>query len=268
MKKLLVLLIGALSLVGCSQVDNGETGVQTDWGKAQSPALSPGLYFYLPFRSKIHVLNTKVQTVEQDSQAASNDLQNVQTQLTLNYHLGTQDPVGHYVRLGDNPSQIEASIVKPAMSEAFKAVVAQYTAEQLITKRAVVSTLIESTLALRLKQYDLYVDSVSITNFKFSDAYSKAVEDKQVAEQNAGKAKNDLATATINAQQKVVEAKAQADAMQLQKQVVTPELIQLKQLDIQMKMVDKWDGQFPKTYMSQSNPMSLLNLSIEPSKNK
>lgn len=101
MKKLLALLISSLTLTACSQVNNGETGVQTDWGKAQSPALSPGLYFYVPFRSQIHVLNTKVQTVEQDSQAASNDLQNVQTQLTLNYHLGTQDPVGHYISITD-----------------------------------------------------------------------------------------------------------------------------------------------------------------------
>ena len=262
MKKSLIMLL-VLGLSACSQINNGETGVQTNWGKAQSPALSPGLYFYVPFMSSIHVLNTKVQTVEQDSQAASNDLQNVQTQLTLNYHLGTQDPVGHYTRLGDNQEQIEASIVKPAMSEAFKSVVAQYTAEQLITKRALVSTLIESTLASRLKQYDLYVDSVSITNFKFSEAYSNAVEAKQVAEQNAGKAKNDLVTATINAQQKVVEAKAQADAMQLQKQVVTPELISLKQLDIQQKMVDKWNGEFPTTYMSGANPMTLLNLTTK-----
>lgn len=261
MKKLLITLSTSLALVACSQVNNGETGVQTNFGKAQTPALSPGLYFYMPFMSEIHILNTKVETVEQDSQAASNDLQNVQTQLTLNYHLGAQDPVTHYTRLGDNQKQIEASIVKPAMSEAFKSVVAQYTAEQLITKRAIVSTLIESTLAARLKQYDLYVDSASITNFKFSEAYSNAVEAKQVAEQNAGKAKNDLVTATINAQQRVVEAKAQADAMQLQKQVVTPELLSLKQMDIQSKMVDKWNGAFPATYMSGSNPMTLLNLS-------
>jgi regulator of protease activity HflC (stomatin/prohibitin superfamily) len=259
MKKLLLSII-AISATACSQVNNGETGVQTNFGKAQSPALSPGLYFYMPFVSTIHILNTKVQTVEQDSQAASNDLQNVQTQITLNYHLGTQDPVSHYTRLGDNQEQIEASIVKPAMSEAFKAVVAQYTAEQLITKRAIVSVQIESTLAARLKQYDLYIDSVSITNFKFSEAYSNAVEAKQVAEQNAGKAKNDLVTATINAQQKVVEAKANADAMQLQKQVVTPELIALKQLEIQSKAVDKWDGAFPQTYMSGNSPMTMLNL--------
>lgn len=260
MKKILLLSILAISATACSQVNNGEVGVQTDWGRAQTPALSPGLYFYMPFRSSIHKLNTKVQTVEQDSQAASNDLQNVQTQLTLNYHLSTQDIVNRYKRLGGNQEQDELSIVKPAMSEAFKAVVAQYTAEQLITERGVVSTMIESALSARLKQYDLYVDSVSITNFKFSEAYSNAVEAKQVAEQNAGKAKNDLATATINAQQKVVEAKANADAMQLQKQVVTPELIALKQLEIQSKAVEKWNGEFPQTYMANSNPMTMLNI--------
>ena len=259
MKNLLITFILSLFVVACSQVNTGEVGIKTTQGKVSGSGLSPGLYWYMPGISQIHILNTKVQTVEQDSQAASRDLQNVQTQITLNYHLGTQDPVGHYTRLGDNQSQIEAAIVKPAMSEAFKSVVAQYTAEELITKREAVSNAVVDTLANRLKQYDLYVDSVSVTNFQFSKAYSEAVEAKQVAEQNAGKAKNDLTRIMVEAQQKVAEAKGQADAMNLQKQVVTPELIELKQLEIQSKMIDKWNGEFPTTYMSSQNPMLLLN---------
>lgn len=260
MKKLLILLICTSVITACSRIDTGEVGIKTTNGKVSSPPLSAGLYFYMPILSTIHILNTKVQTVGQDSQAASSDLQNVQTQLTLNYHLGTQDPISHYTRLGSDQDNIEASIVKPAMSESFKAVVAQYTAEQLITKRALVSIAMQDTLAARLKQYDLYIDSVSITNFTFSPAYTAAIEAKQVAEQNASKAKNDLARITVEAQQKIVEAQAQASAMQLQKSVVTPDLIQLKQLDIQQKMIDKWDGHFPNTYMSGNNPMNLLTI--------
>lgn len=259
MQKFLAVLI-ALFLVSCSQINTGEVGIQTTYGKVSGPALAPGMYWYIPGVSTVHVLNTKVQTVEQQSQAASKDLQNVLTQITLNYHLGAQDPIGHYTRLGDNQDQIEASIVKPAMSEAFKAVVAQYAAEELVTKRDRVSNAIVESLSQKLKQYDLYVDSVSVTNFSFSEAYSSAIEAKQVAEQNANKAKNDLTRIQVEAQQKVVEAKAQADSMQLQKQVVTPELLDFKRLEIQKIMVEKWSGAFPTTYMSNQNPMMMLNM--------
>lgn len=257
MKKL-TLLIMAAGVAACSQVETGEVGVKTSFGKVDGNALSPGLYWYMPGISRINILSTRVQTVEQDSQAASKDLQNVQTQLTLNYHLGTQDPVSHFVRLGADQTTIENSIVKPAMSETFKAVVAQFNAEELITKRETVSNYITDTLNKKLKQYDLYVDSISVTNFKFSDAYAQAIEQKQVAEQNANKAKNDLQRINVEAQQTIVRAQAQAQAMQLQKQVATPELIQLKQLEIQSQMISKWNGQLPTYMMGSNNPTSML----------
>lgn len=253
------LIISALTvLAACTQVNTGQVGIETNFGKVTGQALPPGLHWYMPFVSNIHILNIKIQTVNQNSEAASKDLQTVHTQITLNYHLGAQDPIAHYTRLGDNQEQIEASIVKPAMSEAFKAVIAQYTAEELIAKREMVSNGVIDTLSKRLKQYDLYVDSVSVTNFNFSPAYSKAIEDKQVAEQNASKAKNDLVRIQIETQQKIVEAKGQAEAMSLQKSVVTSELIQLKQMEIQSKMIDKWNGAFPTTYMGSQPPIMLL----------
>lgn len=262
MKKLIILL--SIYVNGCAQIESGQIGVETHWGKAETTAYSPGVYFYNPISTTMYKLNTKVQTVEQYSQAASKDLQNVNTQITLNYHLGAQNPVEHYVRLGADQGSIEVSIVKPAMSETFKAIVAQYNAEELIVKRELVSNAIVNFLNNKLKQYDLYVDSVSITNFSFSDAYSKAIEAKQVAkqvaEQHASKAINDLTRIKVEAQQKIVEAQATATSMSLQRQVVTPELIQLKQLEIQSKMLDHWDGRLPTTMLG-NNATALFNVS-------
>lgn len=252
MKKTLYILMAAATLSACSRIDTGEVGIKTTNGKISSGALSPGLYFYMPIFSSMHILNTKVQTVAQDNQGASKDLQNVQTQIALNYHLGAADPISHYTRLGNNQEQIENTIVKPAMSEAFKSVVAQYTAEELITKRSIVSSTVQTTLADRLKQYDLFIDSVSITNFEFSEAFSNAIEAKQVAEQHANKAKNDLARIQIEAQQQIVEAQAKAQAMTSQKQAISPELLQLK-------LIEKWDGKLPVNYMG-NNPNILMNL--------
>lgn len=252
MKHTILITLLGLALGACSQINTGEIGIKTSFGKVDAPALAPGLYFYFPGVSNIQRLNTKVQTVEQDSQAASSDLQTVQTQLTLNYHLGTQDPIGHYTRLGADQSQIEISIVKPAMSEAFKASVAQYTAEELITKREVVSRLIQDTLAARLKQYDLYVDSISITNFQFSAAYSAAIEAKQVAAQNVQKAENDYKTKKIEADMLVLNAKAVADSMALQRQSITPELIE-------MEKAKKWDGKLP-IYVTSGAPLPFMSM--------
>jgi len=256
MKKLLIGTLILSVLTGCSQVNTGEVGIKTTFGKVVG-SIEPGMYFYMPGVSNIQILNTKVQTIEGDSAASSKDLQTIQTKITLNYHLGLQDPVSHYTRLGADQTNIENSIVKPAMSESFKSIVARFTAEELIIKREIVSQLIIATLAEKLKQYDLFVDSLSVTQFEFSLAYATAIEAKQVAEQNASKAKNDLQRIQVEAQQKVAEAEGQTKAMALQRQVVSPELIQLKQLEIQSKMIDKWDGHYPSTYLG-NNPMNLL----------
>jgi hypothetical protein len=138
------------------------------------------------------------------------------------------------------------------MQEAFKATVAQYTAEELVTKRALVSTMIETTLAGRLKQYDLYVDSVSITNFAFSAAYAGAIEAKQVAAQNFQKAENDYKTKKIEAEMLVLNAKAVADSMTLQKQAITPELIE-------MEKAKRWDGKLP-TYVTSGAPIPFMQV--------
>ncbi len=258
MKKLLNILI-TCGIVGCSQVNTGEIGIKTTYGKVDGAPLSAGIYWYMPGISRINILSTRIQTVNDDSQAASKDLQNVQTQFTVNYHLGVQDPTSHFVRLGADQQLIEDNIVKPAMSEAFKAVIAQFNAEELITKRDIVSSKVESVLSQKLKQYDLYVDSISVTAFNFSQVYAQAIETKQVAEQNANKAKNDLARIQVEAQQKVVEAQADAQSMALRKQSVTPELIQLKQLDIQQVWINKWNGQMPQ-YMLGNNANSMMML--------
>jgi len=256
----LIVLLFAISMRPWSVVQNGEVGVMTKWGKASSMALPPGFYWYNPIGGKVVKLDTKVRTVSQTSEAASRDLQNVDTKITLNYHLGALDPVNHFIRLGNDQEGLEKNIVKPATSEVFKAIVAKFNAEELITRREIVSTDINKALTSKLAQYDLFVDSMSITNFSFSKGYSEAIEAKQIAEQHANKAKNDLIRITIEAQQKVVEAKGQADAMQLQKAVITPELIALKQLEIQSKMIDKWSGNLPVTYMGTNNPMMMLSV--------
>jgi len=89
------------------------------------------------------------------------------------------------------------------------------------------------------------LDEINITEFKFSNEYNNAIEQKQIAEQNALKAKLDLQRIEVEAQQKIEQAKAEAESLRLQKQEVTQELIDLRKIEAQMKAIEKWDGKMP-----------------------
>jgi prohibitin 2 len=246
--------------VSCSTIHSGEVGIKKTFGKVESDPLYAGIHFIIPFVSTIDKIDLHVQTAKvEEAHASSIDMQTVTTNVVVNYHVSINDIANYYIRVGNDQEVIQSTIIAPAIVEAFKSVIAQFGAEELITKRQTVSNLMTDNISKKLIKYNLVVDSVSIVSFKFDNDYAHAIEQKQVAQQNAEKAKNDLARIQVEAEQRIVEAKGQAEAMKTQRDVVTPELIQLKQLEIQSKMVDKWNGVLPNTIMG-SNPMSTFNI--------
>lgn len=98
----------------------------------------------------------------------------------------------------------------------------------------------------RLAAHHIDVDAVSITDFNFSEEYNRAIEAKVTAQQNALKAENDLTRIKIEAEQKVAQAGAEAKALEVQKQQITPELLQLRTIEM---MQQHWDGHLPEVYM-------------------
>jgi regulator of protease activity HflC (stomatin/prohibitin superfamily) len=138
-------------------------------------------------------------------------------------------------------------VVVPAMQEAIKAQTAQYDAEQLVAQRPAVRNGIEQYVHDRLVAHHIDVDSVSITDFNFSEEYNKAIEAKVTAQQNALKAENDLNRIKIEAEQKVTQAQAEAKALEVQKQQISPELLQLRTIEM---MQSRWDGRLPDVYMA------------------
>ncbi|MNW54315.1 SPFH domain / Band 7 family protein [compost metagenome] len=136
-------------------------------------------------------------------------------------------------------------IISPAVQEIVKEVTAKYQAEDLIAKRDVVASEISDKLTAHLARYYLIVNDINIVNFQFSEAFNQSIEAKQVAQQQALKASNDLKRIEIEAQQKIAQAEAEAKALKLKKQEVTPELVQLKQIEVQEKALEKWDGKLP-----------------------
>jgi len=222
----------------------------------QMEPLGEGFHLKVPYLQTANLISVQVQKTEYDTTAASKDLQNVQTKVALNFHTTPEVTPKLFQKYG---SDIVENVIHPATNETVKAVTAQYPAEELITKREEVKEKIEAALTKTLALANITVDGVYITNFAFSHEYSEAIEAKQVAQQKVLKSEQDLQRIKVEADQKVAQAQAEAQSLRLQREVITSQLIQLRQIEAFQAAIAKWDGKLPETMVS-GNTGALLNL--------
>jgi len=242
-------------------VPAGHRGVVTLFGKVDPAPLDEGLHLVNPL-SNVVKIDVRVARADSEGEAASRDLQIVHTAITLNYRINPALVARLYQEVGPG---FEQKVIEPAVQEAFKAVTAKYTAEELITKREDVRHNIRLLLSEKINARAvnaLALDEVSITNFRFSQQFSQAIESKQEAEQLALKAQRDLERIQIEAKQRVAQAEAEAAALRVQKQEITPDLIKLREIDAQIKAIEKWNGVLPQTMAGGAMPF--LGLAAQP----
>lgn len=240
---IIVLLLLLFTAFNCFViVDAGHVGVVVQLGAVQPVSLEEGIHFKIPFIQEIVQVEVRVQKRESQQTAASRDMQTVTTTVAVNYHLINDQVQSLYKQIGLSYNE---RIIDPAIGEAVKAVTAQYTAEELISKRSEVSAKIKETLSLKFARYNVTLDEINITEFKFSEEYNNAIEQKQIAEQQALKATLDLQRIEIEAKQTIETAKAEAEALRLQREVISPDLIELRKIEAQMAAIKKWDGKLP-----------------------
>ena len=241
-----IVVVAFVLLNSYTVIEAGTRGVLKNFGQIVG-VLGEGLHFRVPFISSVTVVDVKTQRYESNATAASRDLQIVSTQVVLNYRL---DPTTVDTLVREIGLEYERRIVDPAVQEALKAATAQFTAEELITRRPEVSSAIRNVLESRLSARGILVESVAITDFNFSEEFTRAIEAKQVAEQDALRAQNELRRAQIEAQQQVARAeaeakarlevaRAEAEALRLQREVISPALLQLR-------FIERWDGVLPR----------------------
>jgi regulator of protease activity HflC (stomatin/prohibitin superfamily) len=234
-------------------INPGNVGVVVVLGKTNVQALNSGFNFVNPI-ANVYEVSTQIQKAEAEGNAASSDLQLVDTKLTLNYHLSPDGVVGLYNSVGLN---FESKIISSAIQESFKATSALYTAEALIGKREDVRTKIRESISNKLKTLTngaIIVDDIFITNFAFSKEFEKAIENKTTQEQNALAEKNNLAKIQFIAQQAVATAQGEAQAMAAKRVQATPEFIELKKLEVQQAAISKWDGKLPDQMLGNAVP--------------
>ncbi len=227
-------------------VDSGYVGVKANFGAVQSDILPEGLHLINPVKTKVVHINVRVQKVEEEATASSKDLQNVTTKVALNFYLSKEKANIIYQELGVDYTQ---NIIEPTIQEAIKSATAKFTAEELITKRPDVKKTVFDDIKVRLAQNNIIVTDFSIVDFNFSPEFNKAIEQKQIAEQRALTAKNDLsriqteamqeqAKAEGEAQANLALARAEAEAQELLKISVNDEILRLR-------AIEKWDGTLP-----------------------
>lgn len=237
-------------------IKSGEIGLKSRFGQIVSQTTQEGIQFKVPYIEKVTKVNMKVQKADITSSSATKDLQDVSVSFAINYQLQADKVMDLYKTVG--ASYVE-TILQPATQEALKNVTSKYTAEELIIKRSEVSQQIIQDLSAKVNKYGIIINELNIIDLNFSEAYNKAIEDKQVAEQEVKKAQQELEKTKIEAEKKVAEAQAEADALRLQKEEITDELLELRRIEAQTKAIEKWNGQLPST-ITGTDSIPFINL--------
>jgi prohibitin 2 len=217
-------VIGGLALTAVSglftTVETGHVGVVRRFGAVQSQSLKEGLHFKIPYAEEVEQIDTRLAAASMNCSAASRDLQNVSTEVSVQFFLlGEFAP--EVVQKVGNVGKVTVSLIEPATQESVKAVTAKFTAEELVTKREFVKLEIQAAIVAFLKKSldekqlgdVLRISNVAITEFRFSPEFERAIELKVKAEQEALQAKNEklrrVTQAEAAAAEKELAAKAQ-----------------------------------------------------------
>ena len=235
-------LAGALGTVAA-----GQRGVLLRFQAPTGAIKEEGLYYKIPFVEQVILMSTQIQKYTAPASSSSKDLQVVTTEVTLNYQLDAASVVKIYT---DMRRDYEDRIIQPYIQEAVKSSTANYDAEELITQRPRVKDELQNLIAERVKPLGIDVVQLSITDFQFSPAFQESIEAKVRAVQQALEAENALKRVEFEAQQEITRAKAEAEGLRLQKQQITAQLLELRQIEVQRTAVEKWNGVMPSVVTS------------------
>jgi len=199
-----LIIVIVLITASVKTIEAGHRGVLLHFGAVDTAvSLEEGLHFVVPFRDQVIPIEVRTQKVVVSSTSASKDLQEVSTEVALNFHIRPEAAQLLYRQLGFD---FDNRVILPAIQESVKQVTARFNAEELITKRETVKNQIEQQIQARLANYNIVLETLSITEFRFSTQFTKAIEAKVEAQQRALQAQNELLRIKIEANQ--TEAKA------------------------------------------------------------
>lgn len=205
-----VMLLLAIISTGLRIIPAGHVGVVTFFGEVEDRTLQPGLQFVAPIAEGIIEVETRVRGVGfENLGAASSEYQDVLITGTLNIHVDGAEADELYQDVG---LDYEGKIVTPFLATLVKEIVPEYDIDQILLKREEIRTRAVQSLGAKLAPYHIVVDDLAFSQISFSEAYTNAIEDKQVQEQRVLTEQQILEQKRIQAEQAVVAATGEADA--------------------------------------------------------
>lgn len=274
----LVLMTLIVAVQGCTIIQGGYVGVKRRFGKIQNEELTSGVHLLIPLVDGVVHVDTKMRSFNVSTEASSRDLQVIKSTVSIQHNIKGDMAAETYEAVGDLDA-IDDRIIMPAASEVLKAVTAQYTAEELITKRAEVKEkitegikiYIQTTFKNRGLESNVHIDNVAVTDFDFSDEFNASIESKVKAEQEALKAENEKKKRVTEAEAsaKEVELKADADAYKIKTESIeradaikreAEALAQNPHL-VKLRAIEKWDGKLPH-FQSGNAPIPFLEVPV------
>lgn len=260
---LLIILIACMWCADAKAVTvpEGYVGIVVKRGAAQDETLAPGKHRTNPFTTDVVLMDTRWQKYTAQTSAFSKDIQQVDIVVSMSYQIKNTGALTLYKEVGLDYAD---KIMLPCLLDALKSTFAKYSAEDLISKRELISDEVLTALEEQLIFYKLEVREVAIEDIDFTDAFTNAIEEKQVATQRLlqveteqqqqtiiAKSEAERATiqATAEAEQKLIRAQADADAVKIAADAeayrLEMESKHITEAVIQKETVEKWDGKLP-----------------------
>ena len=280
---IVVIVVALIALAPYAVVPTGYTGIVTTFGHVENYTLPEGFHLKNPVQQVI-LMNTRTQKATLTLQAFSSDIQQVDVVCTVNYAVITDTVQDLYQSIGvDYYNQI----MEPRILEDVKAVFTKYTAENLIGARATLANQVEQLLQPFMEEKGVKIVSVAIENIDFTDAFTNAVEDKQVALQTKLKVETEQAqqvsvekataerriiSANAEAQERSIFAEADAKVARVQadaaryageQEAAKNQALAASLTDefIQYLKISRWNGSVPQVQLSGGEAYPVINLS-------
>lgn len=270
----LVVLLAAVMVSSVTVVPTGYTGILTTFGRVENRTISSGAHLILPWQEVVKMDN-RTQKVQISTEAFSSDIQQVNLQLSVNYCIDQETAQELYRTVGIHYYE---NVMYPRILENTKAVFSRYSAENLIAKRNDLSDMIAESTAADMRRYGITIVSIAIEDIDFTDAFTAAVEAKQVAAQNkltaeteqaqktmeeeatakraviAANAEAEKAVIAANAELEVVKVQAEAALYAGEKEAEMNKRISESLTDglIDYYWIKQWDGKLPTTVLGES----------------